>query len=889
MFIKKSRRNYRHKANDSDDETPYAQESLYEEGAKGTICPPAPPEPGPSGGIKKVRSVLSFEDDLGPDDGNMFKVKKTNLSRRLSKQAKEHKKKKETDEDIVKVVNRKEKVEPKAESPEDPVDSEEKLEKLRKQLLDLAEDEPPTSAVSESSVLKKGIIPDAATIHMARKQRERAKIMMETTDCPKSSGGTAKNDGNRLVREDDDDEEDDIEDNVGPYAPAGYERRPAFVVSDERDTVIKRPAIGVRLNRGKAERESIRKDFLATENASDRDSDQESEWEMQQIQKAMISQNQAVIDAIQPVTHRTEESLSPGDPTFAGLDPNNVTVANLKSVLQAKYDALSSDLSKHETALREAKTDLERGKQVIADCRKNLPVTARKFAFAQEMKSYVDDLVECFNEKMSKIEYLERRTIGIYREKYNKLVERRRLDMKDMADLATQPPSAPQSSKNPEEAKALEMRRRRCAERESRRIRRQRAREMNAASHTFSVHQPHREGTSTDDEEPQAVVAKRKADIDALLVDANALFDDVVEEFCHLPLILQRFADWHADFPESYAQAYVSLCLPKLLSPIVRVQLIGWNPLADNPNALEQMNWFFDLLDFACLPTSPVKQEPSVNGSSEKTMDDDLRILPHTVEKVVLQRLNDLVFASWDPLSSHESLRLVELVRELTTTYPTIGVGSRATEQLFATIVKRMELTIQEDIFIPLYSKYLMQNRQGQAYLFFERQLQIGIKMLKNVLLWHDLLSTEALQHVSLTCLVNRYLLVGLASLLSASTSPAAPAQNESKSVLPLSVAVGSQEATVLAFQDAVDRLTEIVDAIPLDWLRGSIEVKLERDKEKDVFAKPVIPNDAFTQLKRFVAQLLEHCSTPESGTGENLEREWLATLKRLKETLDGH
>ncbi|VDP92271.1 unnamed protein product [Echinostoma caproni] len=137
LFNKKVRRNYRSKARDSDEEIPNEQESLYEQGAKGTFNAPSD-----ASGVKKSKSVLSFEDDLDPDDGDEFKVKKSNLSRRLNKQTKEHKKKRPSDSDnVIKVVSRKEPIEKKPEPPEEPVDPEENLERLRKQLLDLAEEE----------------------------------------------------------------------------------------------------------------------------------------------------------------------------------------------------------------------------------------------------------------------------------------------------------------------------------------------------------------------------------------------------------------------------------------------------------------------------------------------------------------------------------------------------------------------------------------------------------------------------------------------------------------------------------------------------------------------------------------------------------------------------
>ncbi|GAA55140.1 GC-rich sequence DNA-binding factor [Clonorchis sinensis] len=711
---------------------------------------------------------------------------------------------------------------------------------------------------------------------------------------------SGKSGGKRLVREEDDDDEDDFDD-AGPssaYATAGSERRPAFVVSDERDTVIKRPVISSRLNRREAELDSIRRNFLAAEHASDRDSDEDTEWEKQQIQKALITQNPAVLEALEPL-ERGEDSRdgSKSGPLFAGLDANSLTVANLKSIFQERFHTLSTSLSTHQAALQAARTDLDRGKKVMADCREKLPQLARKFAFVKEMKDYIDDLVECFNEKMSKIEYMERRTIILYRERYNKLIERRRLDMKDLADLATQPATSSIQSavKAPEETKQFEARRRRGAEREARRIRRQRARDLAAQASNQHPAVSHVDGTSTDDEEPQAVIAKRKADIDALLVDATALFEDVVEEFCDLPLILSRFARWHSDFPESYAEVYVALCLPQLFAPIIRLQLIGWNPIAQTCDPLEEMSWFSDLLDFSCLPVDGVKLEPTAKENGDAfTLNPDLKVLPLTVEKVLLERLNELVEAAWDPLSRRESERLVAIMRNLTANYPTVRVGSRPTEQLFTTIVKRLEVTVQEDIFIPLYSKHVMQSRQSAAFQFFERQLRIGIKMLKNILLWHGLISTEALQHVSLTCLVNRYLLVGLASLMCAATLTPTSAEEKNSTPFSLLNNFNPLQTATLTFQDCVDRLTEIVEVLPKEWISASRLPQHTDNKTDFQVSEETQRNDkssagALSQLRRFVSQLMEHSFLSPDGSRQGtsqLEREWINTLTHIRDSL---
>ncbi|CAH8870979.1 unnamed protein product [Trichobilharzia szidati] len=582
-FMKKIRRNYRSKAGDSDEEQGQEPESLYDAAMKemSSQCKPE------NSSIKKNKSVLSFEDDLDPDDGDTFKVKKSSMSRKVSRHTKESKKKKTQENDGVRIVgNCRENLVSYDESSPDP---EESLENLRKELLDLTEEET-TAEITPSvkpeptnvtSLIKQGLIPDAATIHLARKQREKAKSLFESSDHSPTHYSSSKDDGRRLVREDDDvSEDEDADDDVTvSYSKSATETRPVFVVSKERETVSKRSVIGVRLNRREEELKCIREDFMAAEHASDRDSDQETEWERQQLQKAMINQNPAVLEAIQPILSSGDSNngaISKAGTLLAGIDVTNITLSKLKLNLEQKYNKLNGSLNEHKTTLEDSKRDLERGKLIIDDARGKLPSLAKRFVFYQQMKEYIDDLISCFNEKMPKIEYMEKRCIIIFRERYDKLVERRRMDMKDSATAVSQPnTSSSNNSKTPEEVKNFEARRRRCAERESRRMRRQRARELQNPG----VLQVHIDGTSTDEEESQAVIAKREADIDALLVDANALFEDVVEEFYELPLILERFKEWRVISPESYKQAYVSLCLPQLFSPIIRIQLIGWNPL----------------------------------------------------------------------------------------------------------------------------------------------------------------------------------------------------------------------------------------------------------------------------------------------------------------------
>lgn len=57
------------------------------------------------------------------------------------------------------------------------------------------------------------------------------------------------------------------------------------------------------------------------------------------------------------------------------------------------------------------------------------------------------------------------------------------------------------------------------------------------------------------------------------------LLDDVLEEFASVDLVLKHMLEWKNKYLESYIEAYVNVCLPKLVGPFVRIEMLTWNPL----------------------------------------------------------------------------------------------------------------------------------------------------------------------------------------------------------------------------------------------------------------------------------------------------------------------
>uniref|UniRef100_A0A0S7EFJ8 GCFC2 n=1 Tax=Poeciliopsis prolifica TaxID=188132 RepID=A0A0S7EFJ8_9TELE len=88
--------------------------------------------------------------------------------------------------------------------------------------------------------------------------------------------------------------------------------------------------------------------------------------------------------------------------------------------------------------------------------------------------------------------------------------------------------------------------------------------------------------------EEEEQLQERIADIQSR---AQAVFADVQDDFCDVKKILSRFEEWRRLYSDSYHNAYISLCLPKLLNPIVRHQLLTWNPLKVRAEIMNDQAW----------------------------------------------------------------------------------------------------------------------------------------------------------------------------------------------------------------------------------------------------------------------------------------------------------
>ncbi|RVE52073.1 hypothetical protein evm_003351 [Chilo suppressalis] len=530
----------------------------------------------------KTTSLLSFADE--EEDGEVFKVKKSSQSKRLAKR-REKERRRVPDGDSNKYDNN---VQEEEKMVTDSNQQEKKKSKVTLEGLILSgraalaadgsgdvsgsgsdeegeqEEEDQghgfhryrAESVRAALAGAPGLIPDAALIHAARKTRQQARelggdyVPVKTEPAP----------GSRLVRDDGSGDDDDEE---GRIHVRGLD-----LPSDKP-------------KRGTA----------AAPTNEELDSEAE-EWEEQQMQKAMPaicdipSENMSELNpfSVAPAPPRlhSEPHLRPLPAVPPIQSANALLVALTNRLEELQTDREQSSLKREE--YRDRLLNAARMRESRAARTGHLDAAYRR---AQAARGFLTDLVECLDEKMPTLEALEGRALALARRRCEFLVERRRADVRDQADDTLALSARPGAAKPIES----EEKRRRCAEREGRRRARRMRREECAAA--AGAPPSHRDGDSSDDSLPPNELHLHQRETEAIRAASAELFADTLPAWRNLRGVCGQLAQWRRRSPAMYADAYVADCLPKLLGPYVRHQLILWNPLADEDNEdYEKMDWY---------------------------------------------------------------------------------------------------------------------------------------------------------------------------------------------------------------------------------------------------------------------------------------------------------
>nr|KAF6446824.1 GC-rich sequence DNA-binding factor 2 [Rousettus aegyptiacus] len=484
----------------------------------------------------------------------------------------------------------------------------------------------------------------------------------------------------------------------------------------------------------------MRKNTTRNEETSEESQEDENQdiWEQQQMKKAVKITEGRDID----LSHNRKSQTMKKFDTSISFPPVNLEI--IKKQLNTRLTLLQDTHRSHLREYEKYVQDVKSSKSTIHNL-ENSSNQALNFQFYKSMKIYVENLIDCLNEKIINIQEIESSMHALLLKQAMIFMKRRQDELKHQSTYLQQLSRKAETSTNGD--KALDEKTQWILEEmESRRARRRQARAL-------SGNCDHQEGTSSDDELSSADLTDFQKSQGDILQDHKKIFEDVHDDFCNIQNILSKFQQWREKFPDSYYEAFIGLCIPKLLNPLIRVQLIDWNPLKFDSIGLKQMPWFKYIEEFM---NSSMEDSKKENGSDKK-------ILSAVINKTIIPRLIDFVEFIWDPLSTSQTRSLITHCRTILEEQSTFeNEVSKGKKDLLKSIVSRMKKAIDDDVFIPLYPESAVENKTSPQSKFQERQFWSGLKLFRNILLWNGLLSDDTLQELGLRKLLNRYLIIAL-------------------------------------------------------------------------------------------------------------------------------
>ncbi|XP_019797718.1 intron Large complex component GCFC2 isoform X1 [Tursiops truncatus] len=476
-----------------------------------------------------------------------------------------------------------------------------------------------------------------------------------------------------------------------------------------------------------------------TSEDSEEDKKYQDIWEQQQMRRAVKITKGRDID----LSHSSESQTVKKFDASISFPPVNLEI--IKKQLNTRLTLLQDTHRSHLREYEKYIQDVKSSKSTIQNL-ENSSNQVLNFKFYKSMKVYVENLIDCLDKKIINIQEIESAMHALLVKQAMIFMKRRQDELKHESAYLQQLSRKAETSTN--RSLAIDEKTQWILEEiESRRAQRRQAR-------VLSGNCTHQEGTSSDDELPSADMMDFQKSQGDILRDHKKIFEDVHDDFCNIQNILLKFQQWREKFPDSYYEAFISLCIPKLLNPLIRFQLIDWNPLKFDSIGLKQMPWFTSIEEFIDSSMEDSKKEDS----------SDKKILSTVISKTIIPRLTDFVEFIWDPLSTSQTTNLITQSRMIFEEHSTCEneVISKGKQDLLKPIVSRMKKAIDDDVFIPLYPESAVENRMSPHSKFQERQFWSGLKLFRNILLWNELLPEDTLQELGLGKLLNRYLIIAL-------------------------------------------------------------------------------------------------------------------------------
>ncbi|KAG7940747.1 hypothetical protein I3843_16G002900 [Carya illinoinensis] len=586
-------------------------------------------------------------------------------------------------------------------------------------------------------------IPDQATINAIRAKRERLRQSRAAApDFISLDGGSNHGEAEGLS-----DEEPEFRGRIAMFGEKqkidDSETMKKGVFEDD-DEVVHERSVGVNLVKDSA-----------SENAVEEEDEEEKMWEEEQFRKGLGKRMDdgatrvamtASVPVVQSLQQQQHKSVYPatvpsavGGMSIGGAIGDFDTMLSIPQQAEVAKKALQENLrrlkeSHGRTVISLTKTDddLSASLSNITALEKSLSAANEKFIFMQKLRHFVSVICDFLQDKAPYIEELEEQMQKLHEERASTILERRAADNDDEHMEVEAAVNAAMSvfSQRGSSAEIIAVATS-AAQAASAAVREQTNLPAKLDEFGRDINLQKRMDMSRRAERRKARSDSKR--ISSMEVESSNQRIEA-EEYSRLSAVKERFEKWKRDYSSSYRDAYMSLSVPAIFSPYVRLELLKWDPLHEDIDFFD-MKWHSLLFDYGLL-----------NDKSDFASDDaDSNLVPELVEKIALPILHHEIAHCWDMLSTRETKNAVNAT-SLVTNY--VPASSEALSDLLVAIhtcLADAVANLTVPTWSPLVLKAVPNAARVTAYRFGK-----SVRLLRNVCMWKEILALPVLEKLAL-------------------------------------------------------------------------------------------------------------------------------------------
>ncbi|RDB19034.1 GC-rich sequence DNA-binding factor 2 [Hypsizygus marmoreus] len=466
-----------------------------------------------------------------------------------------------------------------------------------------------------------------------------------------------------------------------------------------------------------SKRRDALKEMIADVEGEEED-EESAEWEQEQLRRGGL-----VAGPSQPSHAKVKEAYKPSPIPSATAVP---TLGPAMARLTERLTNLTTSHASNMAALNNLAKERAEVDDRETEMREMVGRAEDKRAWFEDLKDWVEGVAGFLDEKYPLLEKLEEEHISLLQEKFELIANRRSAEDEDDLSTVFGPlPAAPPPESDVEErddiGRIIPKPTPAALKRERREARTRRRKIRLQQQHVKEVEE---EGYSTDSALPPDDASAYSTALKSLALRTKDVLADVRAEEFRDPG-KGRWSAWREKYADSYVGAWGGLGVVSVWEFWVRLETVGWDCIED-PRSLDSFRWYQGLYKYS---------RPGDEGEGELGSDGDL--VASMISTAVIPRLSAIIAGgAFDPYSESHTRRAIHLAEEVEAS---VEQGNVKLQALLHSVVASFQSAISSTE--ALVAKFKAVRRgvpafDPEAIPARRRFLARRVKLLRNILRW---------------------------------------------------------------------------------------------------------------------------------------------------------